>query len=44
MWFIIKLITGYSETYYTTDGNKLCPYPGMTDEDLEDYQDFERSL
>lgn len=28
--------------YCTIDGNKLCPYPGMTDEDLADYQEFEK--
>lgn len=24
--------------YYTTDGGKLAPYPGMTDAELADYE------
>ena len=27
-------------TYYTVDGGKLCPYPGMTDEELKDFEEW----
>jgi len=26
--------------YYTIDGHYLAPYPNMTDEDLQDYEDW----
>lgn len=27
-------------TYYTTDGGRLAPHPGMTDEQLEDFESW----
>lgn len=30
--------------YYTVDGGHLCPYPGMTDDDLLDFEEWAASL
>lgn len=29
-----------TKTYYTIDGHRLAPYPNMTDEELEDFEDW----
>lgn len=44
----MKLLTWFRQlfhrparpAYYTVDGGVLCPHPGMTDDDLRDFESF----
>lgn len=39
IWSIIRnKFSGPAPSYFTIDGGYLCPYPGMTDEELYDFE------
>lgn len=37
-WFLGLFARTPAPTYYIVDGGVLCPHPGMTDDDLRDFE------
>lgn len=37
-WLWRRALSGVPQEHRTTDGGRLCPYPGMTDADLDDFE------